>query len=79
LPGRIDFFIDGINTFSERKLPGETWREWPFDQDFYFVINLAVGGTLGGPVDPAALPAHLEVDYIRVYQPTRLEDCHELP
>jgi beta-glucanase (GH16 family) len=79
LPGRIEFFIDGFKTFSERKLPGETWREWPFDQDFYLIINLAIGGTLGGPVDPAALPAKLEVDYIRVYQPTRLEDCHELP
>ena len=75
LPDRLDFFIDGKKTYFDRRLPGEDWTKWPFDKDFYLIINLAMGGTLGGPIDVAALPAHLEVDYIRVYRPTRLEDC----
>ncbi len=38
----------------------------PFNHDFFFIINLAMGGTFGGSVDPAFVNATLEVDYIRV-------------
>lgn len=41
----------------------------PFDQPFYLIINLAVGGRLPAPPDDTTpFPAHLEVDYIRVYE-----------
>lgn len=43
---------------------------WPFDQDFHFLLNVAVGGSLGGTVDNTALPATMEVDYVRVYDTT---------
>jgi beta-glucanase (GH16 family) len=42
---------------------------WPFDQNFYFIINLAIGGNLGGPIDDKIFPVTLDVDYIRIYQP----------
>ena len=38
----------------------------PFNHDFFFIINLAMGGTFGGAVAPAFTNATLEVDYIRV-------------
>ena len=41
---------------------------WPFDQKFYLILNLAVGGFWGGPVDDHCLPAALEVDYVRYYE-----------
>ena len=43
---------------------------WPFDKPFYFLLNVAVGGTWGGEqgVDDSIFPATMEVDYIRVYQ-----------
>ncbi len=40
----------------------------PFNKDFFFIINLAMGGNFGGPVDPSVNNATLEVDYIRVYK-----------
>ena len=40
----------------------------PFNKDFFFLINLAIGGAFGGNVDPAFTNATLEVDYIRVYK-----------
>lgn len=40
----------------------------PFNHDFFFIINLAMGGTFGGAVDPNFTNATLEVDYIRVYK-----------
>lgn len=40
----------------------------PFNQDFFILLNLAMGGTFGGPVDPAFTNATYEVDYVRVYK-----------
>ena len=40
----------------------------PFNHDFFFIINLALGGNFGGPLDPAFTKATMEVDYIRVYK-----------
>ena len=40
----------------------------PFNQNFFMILNLAMGGTFGGTVDPAFNSALMEVDYVRVYQ-----------
>ena len=41
----------------------------PFDQPFYLVMNLAVGGGLPGvPAPTTAFPSELIVDYVRVYE-----------
>ena len=40
----------------------------PFDTDFHILLNLAVGGHAPGPVDAAALPSEMTVDYVRVYR-----------
>jgi beta-glucanase (GH16 family) len=41
--------------------------KFPFNKNFYLIINLAMGGIWGGPVDPNFTSSTLEVDYIRVY------------
>ena len=53
-----------------------TYREWPFDQPFHLLLNIAVGGTWGGAqgVDPDVFPQTLDIDYVRVYQPESLVD-----
>ncbi|TKC00619.1 family 16 glycosylhydrolase [Pedobacter cryophilus] len=40
----------------------------PFNHDFFFILNMAMGGNFGGAVDPAITNATMEVDYIRVYK-----------
>jgi beta-glucanase (GH16 family) len=65
---RIDFYMDGqlYNTFENT---GGGYKEWPFDQHFHLLLNLAVGGNWGGKegVDEAAFPQRFEIDYVRVY------------
>jgi len=39
-----------------------------FNKDFFFIMNIAMGGTLGGAIDGAFTEDTMEVDYIRVYQ-----------
>ena len=45
---------------------------WPFDKPMHLLLNIAVGGVWGGEkgISADAFPAAMEVDYVRVYQPT---------
>jgi beta-glucanase (GH16 family) len=51
-----------------RTAPDDVPGAWVFDHPFYLLMNLAVGGDLGGPVS-ATFPKQFLVDYIRVYMP----------
>jgi beta-glucanase (GH16 family) len=54
--------------------PNQTSAEWPYDQRFYFIMNIAIGGFWGEMygIDDAAFPQRMEVDYVRVYQKDKL-------
>jgi beta-glucanase (GH16 family) len=64
----IEWSLDGrvYHAASPDAVPGT----WVFDHPFYLLINLAVGGDMGGPVaDETVFPQQLLVDYVRVYAP----------
>ncbi len=42
-------------------------RNWPYDQPAQLLLNVAIGGTLGGTPDPGAKSFEMLVDYIRIY------------
>lgn len=68
---QIDFFVDDQKFYSVQKsVLGSTEAQWPFDQPFFLILNVAVGGAWGGQkgVDETIWPQRMEVDYIRVYQ-----------
>lgn len=69
-PDKIIWYFDGKEAFSLDREPEADWTTWPFDEDFYLILNLAVGGGWGGQkgVDLAAMPARYEIDYVRVFQ-----------
>ena len=46
----------------------ETSKGWPFDQPFFLIMNLAMGGNLGGVVDRDALPQQMIVERVKIYQ-----------
>ena len=48
---------------------------WPFNRPNYFIINMAVGGTLGGGINDAiwSEPRLMKVDWVRVYQRQEIE------
>jgi beta-glucanase (GH16 family) len=68
-PYAIRGYYDDTQVFSFVN-PGDGPSEWPFDQKFHVLINLAIGGTWGGAqgVDPNIFPATMQVDYIRFYK-----------
>ncbi len=59
----IKFLVDGIAyyTFANNS-------SLPFNQNFFLLLNVAMGGTFGGSVNPTFSSAAMEIDYVRVYQ-----------
>ncbi len=71
----IKFYVDGIHDDTTLSFVNDKKNDqdtWPFDKEFHIILNLAWGGDWGGfkGVDPGALPATMEVDYVRVFQAT---------
>lgn len=67
----VEFFVDGKSYCRYNKsddIDNQGYESWPFDKPFYLIINTAVGGGLGGPVDDTALPFLFQIEYVRVYQ-----------
>lgn len=59
--------VDGVGVVARRKADINPWPA-PFDQPFYLVMNVAVGGNFPGhPNEQTQFPAELVVDYVRVY------------
>ncbi len=65
---KIDFYVD--NQLVYRFQPdNKTEAVWPYNQPFYFLVNMAIGGNFGGPaVDDSIFPQEFKIDYIKVYQ-----------
>ncbi|MBQ8592254.1 MAG: carbohydrate binding domain-containing protein [Lachnospiraceae bacterium] len=76
-PGEIRFYVDGIlyhtenDWFTKKTGYGEVTYPAPYDQPFYMILNLAVGGNWPGNPDESTEfgeNATLCVDYVKVYQ-----------
>jgi beta-glucanase (GH16 family) len=68
-PDRLAWFLDG-RLYHEVTREQVGAFEWVFEQPFFMLLNVAVGGTLGGLVLPdTEFPARMLVDYVRLYQP----------
>lgn len=65
--GKLDVFVDD-NKFYTYAPVDKNPDTWPFDSPYYILINLAMGGSFGGPVDQHLTKVRFEVDYVRVYQ-----------
>lgn len=66
-PDSIKISIDDVVYFTYTKKQSADYRTWPFDQPFYLIINVALGGTWVGNIDNNALPATMEIQNIRYY------------
>ena len=75
-PGKITWYVDGIkyheesNWHSTTEGQGTLTYPAPFDQPFYIILNLAVGGSwVGNPNEKTNFDNNpFVVDYVRVYQ-----------
>lgn len=74
-PGEITTYIDGFEIFKYIYIPQfnlvhEAQEVFPFFEQFFLIINVAVGGSWGGlqGVDDTIFPQVFEIDYVRVFE-----------
>jgi len=67
-PDWIAWELDGVvwQVVVPKGLPAG--GRWVFDQPFYVLLNVAVGGDYVGVPDPSVFPQVTLVDYVRVYE-----------
>lgn len=68
----ISFYVDGSKNphFVFRNDNMGDSKTWPFNKNFYLILNIAVGGSWGGKhgVDNSIFSQKMEIDYVRVYK-----------
>lgn len=62
-PTSIKFYVDDVLFHTVNNS-----SNLPFNSDFFLIMNVAMGGTFGGAIDPSFTQSTMEVDYVRVYQ-----------
>lgn len=86
-PGKINWYVDGIlmhtenDWYSATEGQGEITYPAPFDQPFYIILNLAVGGNWpGNPNESTDFDkAAFMIDYVKVYQKDSYNENVEKP
>lgn len=68
-PDSLNFFVNDVRTFSYPKIETELEGQYPYFIPMGLLIDMQLGGSWVGPVDPADLPTHMEIDYVRYYRP----------
>jgi beta-glucanase (GH16 family) len=68
-PDSINIFVDEIKYFTFKK-ESDDYKVWPFNKDFHFIFNIAIGGDWGGQqgVDDSIFPQRMFIDFVRVYK-----------
>ena len=69
-PDQITFLIDGVG-FYTYKPTTQNSATWPFDEDQYLLLNIAMSGFSGTP-DAGFTQSSMVIDYVRVYQNVNL-------
>lgn len=66
-PDHMDWYYDDQLVFSFEN-EYKTFEEWPYNIPHHLMLNVAVGGGLGGEIDVNGVwPQQMVVDYVRVY------------
>jgi beta-glucanase (GH16 family) len=64
---KIDFFVNDY--LYQRITPDDVPGEWVYDQPFFILLNVAVGGNyVGFPLPQTPFPQKMIIDYVRVYK-----------
>ncbi|HHU96795.1 MAG: glycoside hydrolase family 16 protein [Bacteroidota bacterium] len=62
------FFVNDHHTFTYPRIDTELEGQFPFNEsDFYLLLDMQLGGSWVGCVDPETLPVEMSIDWVRFY------------
>ena len=65
---RMDWTANSVSFYVDDRFHHSADLDKTFQQPFFFIFNVAMGGTFPHSIDPNLTSATMEVDYVRVYQ-----------
>ena len=67
-PDSLVFFVNDRRTFMYPRLENGPEEQFPFDRPYYLLVDMQLGGSWVGAIDPQDVPVEMEVDWVRYYQ-----------
>lgn len=67
-PDSLVFHVNGIKSFTYSRIKTDKEGQFPFDIPQFLLIDMQLGGTWVGEVDPTGLPVEMTIDWVRHYQ-----------
>lgn len=65
----VVFFINNERTFSYPRIQTDKEGQFPYDKhNYYLLLDMQLGGSWVGAVEPKDLPVEMEIDWVRFYK-----------
>jgi beta-glucanase (GH16 family) len=68
----LEWSPDTMKIYIDNTLVNQMPTVNPFNEEFFVLLNVAMGGSLGGPIAGSFTSDIMEIDYVRVYQESSL-------
>lgn len=70
----LEWSPDAMKIYLDNTLVNQMPTVNPFNEEFFVLLNVAMGGSLGGAIDGSFTSDIMEIDYVRVYQESSLSN-----
>lgn len=67
-PDSVVFSVNDRRTLAYPRIRTDKDGQYPFDQPFYLLIDMQLGGSWVGAVNPEELPVEMQIDWVRFYE-----------
>jgi hypothetical protein len=67
-PDSLSFDINGLHTFTYPRIETDKEGQFPFNRDYHLLIDMQLGGSWVGRVEPVDLPVEMRIDWVRFYK-----------
>lgn len=69
-PDSLVFYVNNVRTKNYPRIETDLEGQFPFaDQEFYLLLDMQLGGSWVGGINPAELPVEMYIDWVRFYEP----------
>lgn len=67
-PDSVVFAINGVHTLTYPRIETDKEGQFPFDKDFYLLLDMQLEGKWVGKANPEDLPVSMQIDWVRFYE-----------
>ncbi|MDR2761152.1 MAG: glycoside hydrolase family 16 protein [Planctomycetaceae bacterium] len=64
----ITFFVNDKKTFVYPRIETDKEGQFPFNREFYLLLDMQLGGSWVGEINPDNLPVEMQIDWVRFYK-----------